>query len=36
LEVVTRRAGEDREVRALFDWRQFDDEHKYLDQIEVL
>jgi signal transduction histidine kinase len=36
LEVVTRRAGEDREIRALFDWSQFDDEHKYLDQVEVL
>jgi len=35
LEVVTRRAGEDREIRALFDWSQFDDEHKYLDQVEV-
>jgi hypothetical protein len=28
LEVVTRRAGEDREIRALFDWSQFDDESK--------
>ncbi len=36
LEVVTRRTGEDREIRALFDWSQFDDEHKYLDQVEVL
>ena len=36
LEVVTRRAGEDREIRALFDWSQFDDEQKYLDQVEVL
>jgi len=35
LEVVTRRAGEDREIRALFDWSQFDDEQKYLDQVEV-
>lgn len=35
LEVVTRRAGEDREIRGLFDWSQFDDEHKYLDQVEV-
>ena len=35
LEVVTRRVGEDREIRALFDWSQFDDEHKYLDQVEV-
>jgi signal transduction histidine kinase len=36
LEVVTRHAGMDREVRALFDWTQFDDEDKYLDQIEAL
>lgn len=36
LEVVTRRAGEDREIRALFDWSQFDDESRYLDQVEVL
>jgi signal transduction histidine kinase len=36
LEVVTRRAGADREIRALFDWSQFDDEHKYLDEVEVL
>jgi hypothetical protein len=35
LEVVTRRAGEDREIRALFDWSQFDNEHKYLDEVEV-
>src|SRR5205807_4309483 len=35
LEVVTRRAGEDREIRALFDWSQFDDEQKYLDQDEA-
>src|SRR5712691_6157227 len=36
LQVVTRRAGEAREIRALFDWSQFDDEQKYLDQVEVL
>ena len=24
------------EVRALFDWKQFDDAEKYLDQVEVL
>jgi hypothetical protein len=36
LEVVTRRIGEGREIRTLFDWNQFDDEHKYLDQVEVL
>ena len=36
LEVVTRRARNDNEIRILFDWSQFDDEQKYLDQIEVL
>ena len=36
LEVVTRRAGEGREIRVLFDWSQFDDEQKYLDQVAVL
>jgi hypothetical protein len=36
LEVVTRRTGEDREIRVLFDWSQFDDENRYLDQVEVL
>src|SRR4029453_14762359 len=36
LEVVTRRTGKEREIRALFDWSQFDDEQKYLDQVEVL
>lgn len=36
LELVTRRAGADREVRVFFDWSQFDDEHKYLDQVEAL
>jgi len=35
LEVVTRRAAIDREVRVFFDWSQFDDEQKYLDQIKV-
>ena len=35
LEVMTRRTGEDRVIRALFDWSQFDDEQKYLDQVEV-
>jgi HSP90 family molecular chaperone len=33
LEVVTRRAGEEREIRALFDWSQFDDESRYLDEV---
>ncbi len=36
LEVVTRRVEMDHEVRVLFDWSQFDDEDKYLDEIEVL
>lgn len=36
LEVVTRNVGADREIRVLFDWAQFDDEAKYLDQVEVL
>lgn len=36
LEVVTRRAGTNREVRAFFDWNQFDDEQKYLDEVESL
>ena len=35
LEVVTRRAGMTREIRVFFDWSQFDDDRKYLDQIEV-
>ncbi|MBC8255439.1 MAG: ATP-binding protein, partial [Ardenticatenia bacterium] len=36
LVVVTRRAVMDREVRVFFDWSQFDDEQKYLDQVEAL
>lgn len=36
LEVVTRRAGMDRQVQVFFDWRQFDDEQKYLDQVQAL
>lgn len=36
LEVTTRRAGVVSEVRALFDWSQFDDQDKYLDQVEAL
>jgi len=36
LEVVSRREGTNEEARAMFDWRLFDDETKYLDQIEVL
>lgn len=36
LEVVTRRHVMEQEVRVFFDWSQFDDEEKYLDQVEVL
>lgn len=36
LEIVTRAKDSFSEVTALFDWRQFDDETKYLDEIEVL
>lgn len=36
LEVVTRPIGSDDEVRVYFDWAQFDDERKYLDEIQVL
>jgi hypothetical protein len=36
LEIVTRRTGMEREVRVLFDWRQFDNEERYLDEVEVI
>jgi anti-sigma regulatory factor (Ser/Thr protein kinase) len=36
LEVVTRRTKNDNEVRVFFDWSQFDDEKKYLDEVKVL
>lgn len=36
LEIITRKRGTDREVRAIFDWEQFDDEEKYLDEVEIL
>lgn len=36
LEVVTRYDGSNHEVRVFFDWSQFDDDQKYLDQVEVL
>lgn len=36
LEVVSRRADSDREVRVFFDWSQFNDEQKYLDEVEIL
>lgn len=35
LEVVTRHVGTDSEIWAFFDWSQFDDEEKYLDQVKV-
>ena len=35
LEVITRHVGTDDEIRAFFDWKQFDDEQKYLDQVEI-
>ncbi|MCP1642031.1 signal transduction histidine kinase [Pseudomonas citronellolis] len=35
LELSSKRLSEDQEVYALFDWTQFDDEEKYLDEIEV-
>lgn len=36
LELVTRAEESELEVYAIFDWTQFEDEHKYLDQILVL
>lgn len=36
LEVISRCQGEDKEVFALFDWRQFEDEDRYLDEVEIL
>jgi hypothetical protein len=36
LEIITRACNSESEVRAIFDWKQFDDETKYLDEIEVL
>lgn len=36
LEVITRRKDAKNETIALFDWSQFDDETRYLDEIEVL
>lgn len=35
LELSSKKLSEDEEVYALFDWTQFDDEEKYLDEIEV-
>jgi hypothetical protein len=36
LEVVTRRRNTKTEIQVLFDWSQFDDEDKYLDEIEAV
>jgi signal transduction histidine kinase len=36
LEIVSCHKGSAREVRAIFDWKQFDDEQKYLDEVDVL
>ncbi len=36
LEVISRREGTNQEVFALFDWTQFDDENRYLDEVEIL
>lgn len=35
LEVVTRRAEMDDEIRVMFDWSIFDNEEKYLDEIKI-
>jgi signal transduction histidine kinase len=36
LEVISRSEGSPKEVYAVFDWRQFEDDSKYLDEILVL
>lgn len=36
LEVISRAKGNAQEVYGIFDWRQFDDEAKYLDEILIL
>jgi signal transduction histidine kinase len=36
LEVITKRAEMDTEIHVVFDWREFDDEDKYLDEIKVV
>jgi signal transduction histidine kinase len=36
LEVISRTKGAAKEVYGIFDWRQFDDEKKYLDEILIL
>ena len=36
LELVTKHSSSEKEIYALFDWSQFEDTSKYLDQVEVL
>lgn len=36
LEVITRRDGASAEVFAFFDWRQFDDDSRFLDEVDIL
>ena len=36
LELVTRARGSDKEVYGIFDWTQFEDEQKYLDEILIV
>jgi len=36
LELVTRARGSDQEVYGIFDWMQFEDEQKYLDEVLIL
>ena len=36
LEVISRRERATKEVYALFDWRQFEDENRYLDEVFIL
>ncbi len=35
LEMVTRSRGNEQEIRVIFDWKQFDAEDAYLDEVEV-
>lgn len=35
LELISRQINEDKEAYAFFDWSEFDDEEKYLDEIEI-
>jgi len=36
LELITRARGSDQEVYGIFDWRQFEDEQKFLDEVLIL